>query len=91
MSTGSACRGASGKRFWLTVFEKQVRWNLDDVQLDVGVIGMVCSGFWDYGSVEAGVCGTVIVPIGGVPISGVGHGIGKLLPEEGVAMEGENC
>ena len=62
-----------------------------DVEVDVGVTGMVCSDFWPYGSVKAGVCGTVTVPIGGVAIAGVGQGIGKLPPEEDVAMEGENC
>ena len=62
-----------------------------DVEVDLGVIGVVCSEFWPYGSVEAGVCGTVTVPIGGVAIAGVGHGVGKLQPEDAVAMEGENC
>ena len=62
-----------------------------DVELDVGVIGVVCAEFWPYGSVEAGVWETVTVPIGGVAIAGLGQGIGRLPPEEHVAMEGENC
>ena len=64
---------------------------LVDVEVDVGVTGVVCSEFWPYGSVEAGVCGTVTVSIGGVAIAGVGQGIGRLPPEEDVAMEDENC
>ena len=62
-----------------------------DVEVDVGVIGVVRSEFWAYGSVEAGVPGTVTVPIGGVAIAGEGQDIGRLPPEEDVAMEGENC
>ena len=62
-----------------------------DVEVDIGVIGVVCSEFWAYGSVEAGVCGTVIVPIGSAAIAGEVHGIGRLLPDEGIAMEGEEC
>ena len=62
-----------------------------DVEVDVGVSGVICSEFPPYGSVEAVVCETVTVLIGGVAIAGLGQDIVKLPPEEDFAMEGEKC
>ena len=64
---------------------------LVDVEVDVGVIDVVCSDFWAYGNVVVGVCGNKAVSVGGVPTAGVRQAIGRLLLEEAVAMEGEWC
>ena len=64
---------------------------LVDVEVGVGVVGVVCSELWAYGSVESGVLGIVPVRIGVVAIAGVGRDGGMLPPEGGIAVEGGKC
>ena len=60
-----------------------------DIEVDVGVIGVIFSELRVHGIFEAGVFGIVGVPIGSVATAGVGNGGGRLPPEERVKEGGK--